>query len=401
MAQDGDGSGVAASTRTRTIDLQQSSLSPASGLDARNTATARRPRYRRALAPALPVLARWAGGALAVAAIVALPFEEGDAALEMLSMCGVFALVAIPLTMLNGKAGQFSMALPAFMGAGAYVAAYFGAGKHFPFIAYAVIAIAIGAVLGLLTGLISNRLSGDALAITTLGILMLGLYVFNTWTSVTGGEAGVAVTGASTSLGFIDFGHIGGLTSAQSLFWFIWIFVAVVAWLSSQAVAFRPGRAMQAIHDTPRAAEAIGVDIRRTKVQVATFAGGVAALAGVLYGIIQQFVAPTAFSIDTSIMVFAMIVIGGAGRVSGAVIGAVIVWCFQQYVARGGQYPVLDMLINPAGDGRFTPGAFDDLVYGLLIVLMLMYTPNGLMSLWDVLVRFTMRLASRVSAQRS
>lgn len=381
--------------------MQQSSLSSASGLDARKTATARRPRYRRALDPALPAWVRWVGGALAVLAIAVIPFEESDATLEMLSMCGVFALVAIALTVLNGKAGQFSMALPAFMGAGAYTSAYFGADRHFPFVVYAVIAIAIGAVLGWLTGLVSNRLSGDALAITTLGILMLGLYVFNTWTSVTGGDAGVAVADASTSLGFIDFGHIGGLTSAQSLFWFIWIFVAIVAWLSSQAVAFRQGRAMQAIHDAPRAAEAIGVDTRRTKVRVAAYAGGVAALAGVLYAIIQQFVAPTAFSIDTSIMVFAMIVIGGAGRVAGAVIGAVIVWCFQQYVAQGGQYPVLDMLINPAGHGRFTPGAFDDLVYGLLIVLMLMYAPNGLMSLWDALVRFTIRVASRVSTPRS
>lgn len=359
------------------------------------TAVARRARYRRALAPALPAWVRAVGAVIALAVIAVLPVVESDATLGMFSMCGVFALVAISLTLLNGKAGQFSMALPAFMGAGAYATAYFGADKQFPFVAYAVIAIAIGAALGWLAGLISNRLSGDALAITTLGILMLGLYVFDTWTSVTGGDAGVGVSTASTSLGFIDFGNLSGFTRSQSLFWFVWIFVAIVAWISSQMIGFRQGRAMQAIHDAPRAAEAIGIDVRRTKVQISTFAGGLSAFAGVLYAVLQQFVSPTAFGIDTTIMIFAMIVIGGAGRVSGAVIGAVIVWCFQQYVAQGGQYPVLRLVIDPTGSGRFTPGAFDDLVYGLLIVLVLMYAPNGLVNLWDALVRLVVRRARR------
>jgi branched-chain amino acid transport system permease protein len=318
-----------------------------------------------------------------------------DSRLGVLSLCAVYAVASIGLTILNGKAGQVTMAMPFFMGVGAYGAAYLGAQLGLALPVYAFIAIAIGALIGALMGLLSLRLGGDELAITTLGLLMVGQYLYNEWKPVTGGESGISVRDASVALGPIDFGALGDFTRPQSMFWLTWGVVLVVAYISGMMVKYRPGRAMQAIHDSERSAEAVGVNVRSYKVQVSTFAGAIGALAGVLYAVLQQFVSPTAFGIPTAILLFAMIIIGGMGRVSGAIIGAVVVWSAQQLVAQEANGPILSMFIKTteSGPGLMTVGAFNMLAYGLMIVLVLMYAPKGLVSIWDAGVAWWRRRA--------
>ncbi len=334
---------------------------------------------------AIPRIVKWAALLVALIAYIGSPLMLDDARLGVLSLCAVYAIASIGLTLLTGKTGQVTMAMPFFMGVGAYGAAYFGAQLGLPFGFYTLLALAIGAGLGALTGFLSIRLGGDELAITTLGILMVGQYVFNEWKTVTGGESGISLRSASIALGPVDFAALGDFTRSQSMFWLTWGILAVAAYLAGSIVVFRPGRAMQAIHDSERSAEAVGVNVRSYKIQVSALAGGLGALAGVLYAVLQQFVSPTAFGISTSILLFAMIVIGGMGRVSGAILGAVVVWSAQQLIAQESQGPVLSLFLKTteSGPGLMTVGAFNILAYGLMIVLLLMYAPKGLVSLWD------------------
>lgn len=323
-------------------------------------------------------------GVLALLFLI-IPLMVDDARLGVLAVCGVYAIASIGLTLLNGKAGQITMAMPFFMGIGAYTAAYLGANLGLPLPVYFVIAVAIGAGISALMGVLSIRLGGDELAITTLGLLMVGQYLYNEWVPVTGGESGTSLRNASVSLGPIDFAAIGDFTREQSMFWFVWGFVALLAWIGGSIAIFRPGRAMQAMHDSERSAEAVGINVRSYKVQVNALAGAFGAVAGVLYALTQQFVSPTAFGIPTAILLFAMIIIGGMGRVSGAIIGAVVVWSAQQLVAQEAQGPILSIFLktSESSPGLMTVGAFNTLAYGLLIVLVLMYAPKGLTSIWD------------------
>lgn len=343
---------------------------------------------KRAVPSPFPGWVPTAATIAAIVLIVALPFGVSDTWLSALSMAGVYAIATIGVTLFSGRMGQFSMAMPAFMGVGAYGMALMGAQLGWSFPVVIVVALVLGLILGFLAGLIAIRLGGDELAITTLGILMVGSYIWASWTEVTGGDSGASIRAASTSIFGLDPANIPGLTRPQSMFIFIWLIVIIVAWFATSVITFRPGRAMQAIHDSQRTAEAVGVDVRAYKVKVSAIMGMLGTLAGVLYATAQQFIAPSGFGISIAIMLFAMMLVGGQGRIAGAILGALIVWLFRTWVSTDAEFFGFILKTSDSAPGLITPGALNMLVYGLLIVLVLMYAPQGLISLWDKFARF-------------
>jgi len=359
------------------------------------TATGAFPVPKRAVPSPFPGWVRVTAALVAIAAIFAVPFATSDAWLGALALAGVYAIATIGVTLFSGRMGQFSMAMPFYMGVGAYGTAYMGAQLGWPLPAVIAVALVLGLVLGFLAGLIAIRLGGDELAITTLGILMVGMYLWNSMVPITGGDSGTSIRAASTSLFGLDVAAIPGLSREQSLFIFTWLVVALVAYLASSITEFRPGRAMQAIHDSQRAAEAVGVDVRSYKVRVSAIMGMFGTLAGVLYAILQQFIAPSGFGISIAIMLFAMMLVGGQGRISGAIIGAVLVWAFKTWISTDASFLSGILKATDSSPGLITPGALNMLVYGLLIVLILMFAPKGLMSVWDRVVAVLRRRYSR------
>ncbi|CAN5338910.1 branched-chain amino acid ABC transporter permease [soil metagenome] len=350
---------------------------------------------KRALPSPFPGWVRVAAGVVALGLIFVIPFLVSDAWLAALALAGAYAVAAIGLNLFTGRMGQFSMAMPFFMGVGAYSTAFLGAQLGLPFLIVVVVALGLGLVFGFLAGLIAIRLGGDELAITTLGILMVGQYIWNSWVPVTGGDSGVNIRAASTAILGFDPAQVGGLTREQSMFVFTWIVVAIVAYFATSIIDFRPGRAMQAIHDSQRAAEAVGVDVRSYKVRVSAIMGGCGAAAGVLYAVLQQFAAPSGFDVSTAIMLFAMILVGGNGRVSGAILGAVLIWSFKTWISTDAGFLGVILKTSDSSPGLITPGSLNTLVYGLLIVLVLMFAPKGVMSVWDRVVAALRRRIAR------
>ena len=332
---------------------------------------------------------RWAFVAGAAAMYLWLPTYLGDPGLRILAMCGIFAIGAIGLNLLTGFTGQISLGHAFFVGVGAYTAAYLGGERGWPLPAYLALATLIGFAVGAVIGPFALRLRGNYLVVVTLGLVFLGEPLWNNWDSVTGGGTGVSLRTAPMSVGPLDFREgieLGGeaYTFEQSFFWLVWALVAVGALLAVNLVRSRPGRAMQAIRDRDLSAEVIGVNPARYKVGAFAWSSAYAALAGSLYGLLQQYVSPTEFGLLLAILYVAMIIIGGLGTIFGSVLGALFVWGGRSVIEQNSDLALFDRLITTdTGEGGvFTIGEFNAILFGLAIVLFLLFEPRGLAAFW-------------------
>jgi branched-chain amino acid transport system permease protein len=305
-----------------------------------------------------------------------------------LTLCGVYAVGAIGLNLLTGYAGQVSLGHAFFFGAGGYAAAYLGAQQEWPMLAYLAAAVLIGFVVGAVIGPFALRLRGNYLVIVTLGLVFLGEHLWKTWESVTGGGTGASVKAAPTTIGTWDFKDLTvygvSYERSQSLFMLVWAVVAIVALLSKNLVRSRAGRAMQAVRDRDLSAEVIGVNLARYKVGAFAWSSALASLAGALYGIVTERVEVSIFNLFLSITFVAMVIIGGVGTIFGAVLGAILVIGGQRFIAENSGLAIFDPLIqsSPTDTGWFSIGEFNNVLFGLFIILFLLFEPRGLAALW-------------------
>jgi branched-chain amino acid transport system permease protein len=317
------------------------------------------------------------------------PFGLTDFWLTVLNAVAIFAIGGIGLNLLTGYTGQVSLGQAFFVAVGAFTAAYFGARHGWPMLGWVAMAALIGAALGALIGPVALRLSGNYLAIVTLGLLFVGEHVFSLWSDVTGGSRGTRVN-APLSLGPVDFTKLDvfgqQFSRSQGLFWLLWVVVAVTALVGKNVVRTRPGRAMQAVRDRDVAAEVIGVSLVRYKVGAFAVSSAVAAVAGAFYGAaIQQFVNPEQFGgtlgLVLSIQFIAVIIIGGMGTIYGSILGAVVVGGMPQLIQHySSSLPLL--IDRPGGSGLISVASFNNLVFGVLIIVFLLAEPLGLAAMW-------------------
>ena len=199
---------------------------------------------------------RRAGLLLLAALFIVLPLQLDDFWLSLLATVGIYAIGAIGLNLLTGYAGQVSLGHAFFFGVGAYCAAWFGGGSavgtrdgvlflDLPMFVWLPLAGLIGAALGALVGPVALRLSGQYLAIVSIGLLFVGDWILLGWVSATNGSQGLRVT-AEPAIGPVNFSDLNIFGSAfspeQGEFWFVWGLVAVVALMAKNIVRSRPGR---------------------------------------------------------------------------------------------------------------------------------------------------------------
>src|SRR5918996_3283344 len=298
---------------------------------------------------------------------------------NVLALAGIVAIGAIGLNLLTGYTGQPSLGHAAFIGLGAFVAGYYGGGRavdgigyDIPLVLYLLIAAVAGGLVGLVIGLPALRLRGNYLAIVTLGLVFLALYVWKKWTTFTGGNAGSPMPiEAELSIGVwsIDFLNptVFGkeLGPKQGLMYLSWGLVIVVALLVKNIVRTRPGRALQAVRDRDVAAEVIGVSLFRYKVGAFVVSSAIAAVAGSLYGLYLRLLTPNeeSLGIVLSIQYLAVIVVGGIGTIYGSIFGAVLVGALptiiDEFVPDDWELPVLGwpIVTSDAGATGVSKGA--------------------------------------------
>lgn len=309
----------------------------------------------------------------------------------------VFSAVigAVGLNLLVGTTGQLSLAHAFFLAVGALTYVYVSGdpggsaieygGFGLPPIIGMVAGVAMAGLAGVLFSPIAARLRGIYLGVASLGLVFIGQHVLNTWTSVSGGFNG-RLTPSFEILGFSFGGNedpylaVLGVPFGQAeRLWYLGLALCVAAcWFASNLLRSRPGRALQTVRDSEVAASVMGVNVQEYKAKVFLVSSMYAGLAGVLYALAIGSVAPESFSLLVSVQYLAMIVLGGLGSVTGAVLGATFVsslpLVLQQYSAS------LPFIVDPGQQGIVASQAANFL-YGGAIVLVVLFEPGGLAGL--------------------
>jgi branched-chain amino acid transport system permease protein len=273
---------------------------------------------------------------------------------DVMVFVAIHSIIAAGLSLLLGYAGQISLGQAAFYGLGAYASGILTTRLGLsPWLGIvAGMALAAGMAYGV--GLPALRLKGHYLAMATLGFGMIVYIVFNEFIGLTGGPSG---------FGEIPPIRLPGIEISSTLgfYYLAWSFALAVLWMSLNMVNSRPGRALRAIHDSEKAAAAMGIDITRAKVRIFVVSGVYGALAGSLYAHFVTFVNPPPFNIFFSIKVLMMVVIGGAGSIWGAYLGAALLTFLPEWLA-------------------FMED-FDVLAYGIILLAIVLFSPDGLAGL--------------------
>jgi branched-chain amino acid transport system permease protein len=304
---------------------------------------------------------------VAAAAVALLPLLVTDRfLLKVFTFAGINALVVVGLALLFGHAGQVSLGHAAFVGIGAYTCAYCTVRLGWPWPIGFAAAGAVAAAGGVVLALPSLRLRGHYLAMATLGFGELMVLAFTETESVTGGVDG---------FGGIPFPALGPLevSNAASLYWLVWAFVGLAALASYNVTSLRPGRAMLAVHGSEAGAQACGVDVVGVKVRTFVVSALLAGLAGALYASVVGFVSPSVFTLTASITFLAMTVLGGTSSLAGPIAAAVLLTLLQYLNA---------LIPGIPRETAQTLQSYQEDIYGIAIVLVVIFAPQGLAGVW-------------------
>ncbi len=325
----------------------------------------------------------WAVVVGLAALYVATPLVIDDFWISVLNFTAIAAIAAIGLNLLTGFTGQVSLGHAFFIGLGAYTAGYLGGDLKLPVLVWLPAAGFIGAAVGLLVGPFALRLRGLYLAIVTLGLVFIGEHLFLNLRQLTGGPQGRAIPSPIVGgLNFADLQTSLGLpfTREQSFFLFVVPLLAVAAVAAKNIARSRTGRAFQAIRDREIAAAIIGVDRARYKVAAFAVSSFYAAAAGALYGSYIRHITPGQFDLAGSIQYVAIIIVGGIGTVYGSIAGAFFIVLIPRLVEA--LSPTIPFVSHTAAGSGVTVFVLNQLLFGVLVVLFLVFEPLGLAGVW-------------------
>jgi len=270
----------------------------------------------------------------------------------------LYIILGQSLNLLVGFTGLLSLAHAAFFGLGAYVSTLLMIRADWPFLAATGGGCLVAMTLSLVVAVPSLRLRGDFFVLATLGFQMIIFSVFNNWTEVTRGPYGIAGIPKPKVFGLTA--HT--LPQFVILACLIVILVLVVHW---RLTSTPYGRTLKAIRDQETAARALGKNVLWFKTSVFMIAGGVAAIAGALYAGYVTYIDPTSFTLDESIFILTIVIVGGAGNLRGPVIGAFVLVLLPE---------ALRFLHVP---DTVAPN-LRQIIYGILLITMMRIRPSGL-----------------------
>jgi branched-chain amino acid transport system permease protein len=298
----------------------------------------------------------------------------------ILNLAGIAAIASIGLNLLMGFTGQISLGHGAFVGVGAYSAAILATRLHFPFWISVPAAGVLTAMVGLIFGIPSGRLKHLYLTIATLAGQFIIEYVLVHWESVTQGTMGIILPTAT----------IFGLSLGNDLSFYIVIYLSLVlmTWIGVNIVRTRYGRAFIAIRDNDMAAAGMGIHLFRYKLLSFAISSFYAGIAGAFLAYYTISITPEPFNLFLSIEYIAMVIIGGLGNIAGSIYGAMFITLLVEALRWGTEILMnIEILRNVA----ITIAPLREFVFGLAIVLFILFEPKGLAEVWRI-VRSSFRL---------
>jgi branched-chain amino acid transport system permease protein len=277
--------------------------------------------------------------------------------IHLLTIANIYVLLAVSLDLLVGLTGLMSLAHAVFFGIGAYATAIMTR-YGFPPLGAMVVGFVLAAIASVVIALPSIHIRGIYLLIVTIAVQTVFTVSFLNLSDLTGGPGGIANIVPLGIFGFSLRG-VGFLLVAT----FVSLAVIWICWRLSRSPF---GRLLQAVRDDETGCLMLGKNVSWAKISVFALSGGIAAIAGSLYAHYTSYVDPRGFDIVVSISVLLMVMLGGSGTIYGPVLGAVILTFLPE---------LLRFMPAPPG----AAGACRQIIYGLLLVALVFFRPQGLL----------------------
>lgn len=311
---------------------------------------------------------------LLIAFLVVFPFIASAYWLNLANQIMLFSITAVGLNLLVGFTGQISIGHAAFVALGAYTAALLSTRLNIPFPLDVPFAMIVAGLVGLIFGLPSARLKGLYLAIATLAAQEIVLWFLK--------HLDLFVPNVGESISLVPtWAHEQFLATRAradfNYYWVILIVLSLVVIFAVNLVRSRVGRAFVAVRDQDIAAQVIGVDVNRTKLIAFMVSSMIAGLSGALIAHYRGVVNWERFTVDTSVAVLSMLIIGGLGRISGSIYGAIFVTLLPALLTQFGLLfrdilPDVNRIIPYVQQGAF----------GFAIIFFLIKEPEGIAKMW-------------------
>lgn len=295
------------------------------------------------------------GTAAIIALIVFVAFPllvSNQYYVTVLTLGGVYAVLAMSLNLISGFMGITSLGHAAFWGVGAYTAALLSTRLGWPFWATMISACIVSMVFGFLLGLPTLRLSGRYLTIVTLAFCEIIKTIENNWRSLTGGASGVTGIPAPELFGF-------KFDTPLKIYYMVLVLAIMAYAIIHRLMDSKLGRGITAVRDDYIAAQAMGVKDSRYKIMAFVISSVLAGMIGGFYAHYMRFISPLNFTFDQSTLILSMIIIGGLGNLTGSVVGAIVL-------------TVLPEVLRPLM-------AWRQVIYGALLVIVILFKPTGLL----------------------
>jgi branched-chain amino acid transport system permease protein len=305
---------------------------------------------------------------LFLVALVAFPFAASPFLLDLACQVFLASVGALALMLLTGYAGQISLGHAGLIAAGAFTTGILAREVSAPFWITLPASALTGMVLGLIFGLPSLRLRGLYLAVSTLALHFIVIYLGGEYETKRGFSTGI----------LIDPPSLGGYQLTDSRAWYFVLLAAAALSLliCINLLRSRSGRAWRAIHARETVAEALGIGIAGYKLLAFVISSSMTAVAGCLFAYYRGFVSIEAFDLFLTIQYVAMIIIGGMGSLLGAILGAAFVIVFPYAIeALLGLLPNVQKLASDIFAVNYAS-------FGLVMILFLVLEPLGLVGIW-------------------
>jgi branched-chain amino acid transport system permease protein len=276
-----------------------------------------------------------------------------------LVMVGIYTILAVSLNLLVGYAGIFSLAHAAVYGIGAYASALVALKLGLGFWGGLVVAAVAGACAAALVGIPSLRVAGDYYIVASFGLQVVILTVFMNWTDLTNGHAGLAGIPRPRVFGLVIDNPFKYVVLSLAL-------AALTYAICRRLTGSAFGRTLRAVREDEIAAQATGKNVVLVKIVITTISSALGALGGSLYAHYITYINPSSFTLDESIFITSLVILGGTERLAGPVVGAFILLAVPE---------ALKFLAIP--DTVAAPTR--QILYGGLLILFMFVRPEGIL----------------------
>ncbi|SCF42203.1 branched-chain amino acid ABC transporter permease [Micromonospora mirobrigensis] len=284
----------------------------------------------------------------------------------------VFVLLAVGLNVVVGFAGLLDLGYFGFYALGAYTVALLTSpesrfGTNWPWLAAVPLAVMVAMISGVILGGPTLRLRGDYLAIVTLGFAeMIRLYAARQ-DGLLQGQRGIPAIPHPPGTGS-DGKPLFGVADSKPYYWLMLTLILVVLVLIRNLANSRVGRAWVAIREDEDAAEIMGVPTFKYKLWAFAIGAAVAGLTGAIFAGKQTFINSDQFVLESSILVLAAVILGGAGNIKGAIVGGAITWYLPEWLRGAGDLVGVE----------FNASEYRILIFGLVVIVMMIFRPQGI-----------------------